>query len=37
MMTMESVDLSDANGITQANDKAPVTLDEIHIETSEER
>ena len=41
MMTMESVDLSDAN-IAQAvndnnNDKGPISLEQIRIEESEER
>lgn len=47
MMTMESIDLGDANGIpgqqtitiekTTDNKDVPVSLDQINIETSEER
>lgn len=41
MMTMESVDLSDANIaqsiINDTNDKGPVSLEQIQIEASEER
>ena len=43
MMTMESVDLNDATSINitpqtiDNNDKAPVSLEQIHIEESEER
>lgn len=43
MMTMESVDLSDATSMNIApptidhNDKGPVSLEQIHIEESEER
>lgn len=42
MIAMESVDLNDASGMAQSvndnnNDKGPVSLDEIHIEASEER
>lgn len=40
-MTMESVDLSDANMaqsiINDTNDKGPVSLEQIQIEASEER
>lgn len=42
-MTMETVDLSDVNSIVQQttlndnNDKGPVSLEQIHIEESEER
>lgn len=41
MMTMESVDLSEVNSIAPQtldnNDKGPVSLEQIHIEESEER
>ena len=46
MMTMESIDLGDANGIPGqqtitiekgADKEVPVSLDQINIETSEER
>lgn len=41
MMTMESVDLNELSGVVQPaidnNDKGTVSLEQIHIEESEER